>query len=173
MLKVTILVGNPKPQSRTRMIAERLVSACFRPDSYELSVIDLSDHTDTIFTWPSDLMTELTNRVAGSDLVVVASPTYKASYTGLLKAFLDRYPANGLHGVIAIPLLTGADLSHFMAPRTSLVPVLLELGAATPFGSFYFVTSKMDQVDSFVAEASERIGGAIDSISKLKSFRRT
>lgn len=41
----------------------------------------------------------LNARVAESDLAVFASPTYNATFTGLLKAFLDRYrPVNVLAG---------------------------------------------------------------------------
>src|ERR1700712_239659 len=104
-LKVTIIVGNPKPKSRTLKVAETLVEKLLVPGSYELQVIDLAEHTDQIFLWPSDEMAGLNARVADSDLAVFASPTYKATYTGLLKAFLDRFPAGGLAGVTAIPIL--------------------------------------------------------------------
>ena len=36
-------------------------------------------------------MADLVARVGEADLVVVASPTYKGTYTGLLKLFLDRF----------------------------------------------------------------------------------
>lgn len=45
--------------------------------------------------------------------VVVAAPTYRAAYTGLLKAFLDRYPSNGL-SVTAFAVMTGASATHSM-----------------------------------------------------------
>ncbi|MEV8610856.1 NAD(P)H-dependent oxidoreductase [Amycolatopsis sp. NPDC051373] len=67
------------------------------------------DHSAEIFAWPSEVMSALTERVAGSDLVVIASPTYKATYTGLVKAFLDRYAAGALAGVTAIPVMTGGS----------------------------------------------------------------
>lgn len=82
----------------------------------DFQVIDLAVHTHEIFAWPSDTMAALNERVAGSNLVIFASPTYKASYTGLLRAFFDRHPANGLEDVVALALMTGADLGHSMAP---------------------------------------------------------
>ena len=113
-LKVTIVVGNPKPASRTRKVAELLVEKLLAPGAYSLEVIDLADHTAEIFAWPSEEMAGLNASVAESDLVVFASPTYKATYTGLLKAFLDRYPANGLAG---IPARTSA--TRWVRPTTS------------------------------------------------------
>jgi Predicted flavoprotein len=153
-LKATIVVGNPKPKSRTLKVAETLVEKLLAPGSYDLEVIDLADHTAEIFAWPSDRMAALNARVAESDLAVFASPTYKASYTGLLKAFLDRYPANGLSGVTAIPVHTGGDLSHAMGPTVNLAPLLVELGAVVPGRGFYFVAGQMDHLDEIVEQAA-------------------
>src|ERR1700755_1925287 len=99
-VKVSVVVGNPKPQSRTLKVATTLVEHLLAPGSYDLTVIDLAEHEGEIFSWPSEKLAALNAQVAESDLVVFASPTYKATYTGLLKAFLDRYPANGLAGVV-------------------------------------------------------------------------
>ncbi|HBS74997.1 MAG: NADPH-dependent FMN reductase [Microbacterium sp.] len=153
-LKVMVVVGNPKPASRTRKVAELLVSHLLSPGSYELEVIDLADHVDEIFAWPSEKMSALNTQVAESDLVAFASPTYKATYTGLLKAFLDRYPANGLAGVTAIPVHTGADFTHAMGPTFTLSPLLVELGATVPGRGFYLALSQMDKLDEVVANAA-------------------
>jgi len=152
MLKVTILVGNPKPQSRTLRVAETLLDRLLEPGSYEARVIDLAEHAAHIFEWPSPDMAELNQAVADSDLVIVASPTYKATYTGLLKGFLDRYAANSLRGVTAIPVMTGADLGHSMAPDVNLRPLLVELGASVPSKSFFFVTGHMERMEELVEE---------------------
>jgi len=163
MLKVSIVVGNPKPASRTRRVAELLVQKLLEPDTYRCEVIDLADHTDEILVWPSEKMARLNESVAASDLVIVASPTYKATYTGLLKAFLDRYPANGLAGVTAIPVHTGADFSHAMGPSYTLAPLLTELGAAVPGRGFYLSLSVMDHleevVDAAVADYFRNLSG--------------
>jgi FMN reductase len=153
-LKVTVVVGNPKPQSRTLKVAETLVEKLLLPGSYELEVIDLAVHTDEIFAWPSERMATLNAQVAESDLAVFASPTYKATYTGLLKAFLDRYPANGLAGVTAIPVHTGGDLTHAMGPTVNLAPLLVELGATVPGRGFYFVAGQMDHLEEIVETAA-------------------
>ena len=147
MIKVTVLVGNPKANSRTLRVATALADKVLTPGSYDLTVIDLAMHTAEIFAWPSATLTSLTGDVAASDLVIVASPTYKATYTGLLKSFLDRYPANGLRGTVAIPVMTGSDLTHSMGADTGLRPLLVELGASVPTRSLYFLASQMDHLD--------------------------
>jgi FMN reductase len=166
-LKATIVVGNPKPKSRTLEVAKSLVEKLLVPGSYVLEIIDLADHTAEIFAWPSDEMAVLNARVAASDFVVFASPTYKATYTGLLKAFLDRYPTNGLSGVTAIPVHTGGDLTHAMGPSVSLAPLLVELGAVVPGRGFYFVSSHMDHVDEITEQAAAEYAANLNRIANI------
>jgi FMN reductase len=166
-VRVAVVVGNPKPQSRTLKVATTLVEHLLDPGSYELTVIDLADHQSEIFSWPSEKMASLNALVAESDLVVFASPTYKATYTGLLKAFLDRYPANGLAGVVALPVLTGADLTHSMGPTVNLAPLLAELGAVVPGRGFYFVSSSMDRLDELVDAAAAEYRANLGRVAAL------
>ncbi|TPI57359.1 NAD(P)H-dependent oxidoreductase [Mesorhizobium sp. B3-1-3] len=167
MLKVSVVVGNPKPRSRTAKIAESFARQLVGPSDDLLRIIDLADHVDEIFLWPAERMQELNQHVAESQLVIFCSPTYKASYTGLLKAFLDRYPANGLRGVTALALMTGADMGHSMAPTVNLVPLLLELGATVPVRGIYFNTSQMDQVDDMIRGNVELVRESLNLVGRL------
>lgn len=154
-LKLSVVVGNPKPKSRTLKIATALTEKLFGVASQDVDIIDLADYRNDILAWPSETMDTLNARVAASDLVIFASPTYKATYTGLLKLFLDRYPANGLSGVTAIPLLTGADQTHSMGPTVNLLPLLVELGAVVPGRGLYFITEQIDRMDEVLQTAAD------------------
>ncbi|KAA9108532.1 NAD(P)H-dependent oxidoreductase [Microbacterium rhizomatis] len=171
-MTATIVVGNPKPKSRTLKVAETLVEKLLTHGSYDLEIIDLADHTSEIFAWPSERMAALNARVAESDLAVFASPTYKASYTGLLKAFLDRYPANGLAGVTAIPVHTGGDLTHAMGPTVNLAPLLVELGAIVPGRGFYFVAGQMDHLDQIAGQAAAEYASNLARLAGVAAHTR-
>jgi FMN reductase len=67
--------------------------------------------------------------VAEADGVIVATPIYKASYTGVIKALLDLLPQSGLRGKAVLPLATGGTLAHLLAVDYALRPVLSALGA--------------------------------------------
>jgi FMN reductase len=166
-LKLAIVVGNPKPKSRTLKVAETLAEKLFGTASRHAELIDLADYSDEILKWPNAKMDALNARVASSDVVIFASPTYKATFTGLLKVFLDRYPANGLAGVIAIPLLTGADQLHAMGPTVNLAPLLVELGAVVPGRGFYFVTGQMDRLDEIVQAAADGYAKNLQQMTKV------
>jgi FMN reductase len=155
VLKVVIVVGNPKPGSRTRTVAETLVQELLVPDSRELRVIELSEYAEELFSQQSERVAELSAQVASADLAVFASPTYKASYTGLLKAFLDRYGTNGLAGVVAIPVHTGGNLGHSMTATHVLAPLLAELGAVVPGRGFYLAMTDIEQLKPIVRQAAQ------------------
>lgn len=139
-------------------LAERVAEAT---GATKVRTVDLCDHADDLFRWPHDELAALNGAVAASDLVVFGSPTYKAAYTALLKAFLDRYPNNGLLGVTAIPIMTGASAKHSMVIDAALRPVLIELGASLPTRGLYFEMSWMGELDAVVdAWAQENLVGA-------------
>ncbi|MFC0534093.1 NADPH-dependent FMN reductase [Phytohabitans kaempferiae] len=163
-MKISVVVGNPKPQSRTRRIAEVLADAVAEvTGATEHQVFDLADLAASMFQWPSDELDRCTAAVAGSDLVVIASPTFKATYTGLLKAFLDRYPTDGLAGVVAIPVMSGGSPAHSMAPDAYLRPLLVELGASVPTRSLYVTMAQLSELDATVKSWTESNRAALHS----------
>jgi FMN reductase len=102
--------------------------------------------------------------VAAADVLVAASPTYKATYTGLLKAFLDRYGNNGLAGVTAVPLMVGAAPIHALAPELHLRPLLIELGASVPSRGLYVMEQQLEDLGGVVAKWAET---AVPLIAKV------
>ena len=63
---------------------------------------------------------------------MVATPTYKGTYTGLLKVFLDQYGHRELAGTVAVPVAIAASEAHRAAVADSLTTLLGELGARVP-----------------------------------------
>ncbi|WP_144712676.1 NADPH-dependent FMN reductase [Curtobacterium pusillum] len=133
---VTVVAGNPKPASRT-LEAARLVAQAVT-GSPPTTVIDVIDLGPALLGWGDPAVTEAVRAVAASDLVVVASPTFKATYSGVLKLFLDQFATgDGMAGVTAVPLMLGAGPTHHLAPELLLKPVLVELGAVVPVQGLY------------------------------------
>ena len=132
-----VVVGNPKPASRTldaaTKVAERLAG---RPPDLVLDLVELGPG---LLGWGDEGVARAVAQVQQASWVVVASPTYKASYTGLLKLFLDQFAAGSLAGVVAFPLMLGGAWSHALAPEVFLKPVLVELGASCPVSGLYLL----------------------------------
>jgi FMN reductase len=162
---VTVVVGNPKAGSRTRaageLLAERLTSTA--PDH----VIELTELGPRLLGWGDEAVASAVETVQASSLVVFASPTFKATYTGLLKLFLDQFAGRtGLADVVAVPLMLGAGPAHAMAPDLTLKPVLVELGGTCALpGLFLLETSFMD--DPMLPAYAERWGPVARAIMAL------
>lgn len=166
--RIAVVVGNPKPVSRTYeaalTLAERLGGADL--------VVDLAEHTGELFDWSSPTINELVEEVAGSSVVIVASPTYKATYTGLLKVFLDRFPHQGLGGVTAVPLMLGAADTHALAVEHTLRPLLVELGASVPTRGLFVLDSQHADAapyDAWFAAAHEHLPAPSNSTRQAVS----
>ena len=116
----------------------------------EPHVVELAELAGELFAFPSEASDVAVSLVRSSDLLVVASPTYKATYTGLLKAFFDRFGSNALAGVVAVPVMLGGAPIHMLAVDTHLHPLLLELGASCPTRGLFILESELDQLDAVV-----------------------
>jgi FMN reductase len=150
-MKIAVVTGNPKPASRTHGVALAVADAL----GGATLVVDLAEYAPRLFDWSDTELTELTQSVADADIAIFASPTYKATYTGLLKAFLDRYGANGLAGGVGVPVMTGGWPGHLLAVELHLRPVLVELGATVPSRGLYVTEPELAAVDKAVGTWAE------------------
>lgn len=161
-MSVTVLAGNPKPRSRTLLAAQRVARELTgsEPDT----TIDLTAYGPALLDLSSPAVAEAVSRVQASRLLVVASPTYKSTYTGLLKLFLDRFGTGSLAGVTAVPLMLGAHWKHALAPEAFLKPVLAELGASCPTGALFLLDTEWDApgaLDGWLDTARRQLAAAI------------
>ena len=158
-MRIAVVTGNPKPASRTQNVALAVASAlaaASEPEELPAPlVIDLAEHASSLFDWSDAELTRLTAEVADADIAIFASPTYKAAYTGMLKAFLDRYGSNGLAGTVAVPVMTGGWPGHLLAVEVHLRPVLVELGATVPARGLYVTEPEFGNLDAAVAKWAE------------------
>ena len=179
-MRIAVVTGNPKPASRTHgvalAVADVLAAELPRPAAPAEAparqvvpaavplvpaepsahlVVDLAEHAPSLFDWSAAELSRLTAEVAAADVAIFASPTYKAAYTGMLKAFLDRYGNNGLAGVVAVPVMTGGWPGHLLAVEVHLRPVLVELGATIPSRGLYVTEPEFATLDAAIAKWAE------------------
>lgn len=155
-MHVIALIGNPNPGGRTTTVAQAVAGAITAgAEGSTVETVELAEIAAHLFEWGNDDVKALTERVAGADVIVAACPTYKATFTGLLKAFLDNYGNDGLAGCKAVPVMVGAAPNHALAPEVHLRPLLVELGASVPSRGLYVLESQMDELDQVVGGWAE------------------
>jgi FMN reductase len=122
------------------------------------AVIELAELGPALLGWGDPAVDAAKRAVAGADLVVFASPTYKATYTGLLKLFLDQFAAGELHGTTAVALMLGGSPYHALAGELTLKPVLSEIGCSCPTPALFLLDSAWEagpELDAWVERARE------------------
>jgi FMN reductase len=151
-MSMAVVVGNPKANSRTLRVAQGVADALSTrlDDTSDRLVIDLADVATELFEPESQRVNDLLSAAAASQILIVASPTYKATYTGLLKSFFDRYGSNALHATVAVGVMTGAAPIHALAVEVHLRPLLVELGAATPTRGLYITEQQFDNLEAAI-----------------------
>jgi FMN reductase len=154
-LRITTVVGNPRIGSRTRLAADAVAAsiaelARAQGRTVDSQVIELADLMGELFAFPSERSDAAVAQARASDVLVVASPTYKATYTGLLKAFFDRFGSGALAGVVAVPVMLGGAPIHMLAVDTHLTPLLQEIGASCPTRGLFILESELEQLGDVV-----------------------
>ncbi|MEV7063485.1 NAD(P)H-dependent oxidoreductase [Streptomyces collinus] len=166
-MKAVAVIGNPKTGSRTRDAAERLAAAL----GLDCELLEVAELGAGLLAWGDPDVTAAVERVRSADVVIAASPTYKGTYTGLLKLFLDQFPtATGLAGQVALPLMLGAGPAHALAPELTLKPVLVELGATCPAQGLYQLDSTYTTDDSLARWAGQWSRTVLDA-AKTRTAR--
>jgi FMN reductase len=130
-MNIVGLLGSPSVASRSAALLQlaqtRLQGVATQ--LHTLSLRDLPAEALVQAQFDHPLLQQALHEVAQAQVVLVATPIYKAAYSGLLKAFLDLLPQDGLRDKTVLPLATGGSIAHLLALDYALKPVLSALGA--------------------------------------------
>jgi len=154
-MNVVVVVGNPRTGSRTRhaaeLVAQRLTASA---PSRTIELAELGPH---LLGFGDPTVDAAKQAVLEADLVVFASPTFKATYSGLLKLFLDQFAAGELSNKPAVALMLGATPNHALAAELTLKPVLSEIGCSCPAPALFLLEqtwAASPELDAWLARAA-------------------
>ncbi|GAA2352970.1 NAD(P)H-dependent oxidoreductase [Dactylosporangium salmoneum] len=156
---LVVLSGNPRPHSRTLHLAEEVGAALAerlaQPVPHTIDVAALG----TRLLQPGDgVVLDAIGRLQRASLLVVATPTYKGTYTGVLKVLLDQLPADGLKGVAAVTVVTAGVRPQAEATERHLRELLAELGAVPVHPGLAVVESELANAGTAAADYVHTIG---------------
>jgi len=159
---IVAVTGNPRPASRTHTLARTLAGELARALATDPPAdVDLAEIGAGVLEPGDERAQAATAVVLASDLLVLASPTYKATYSGLLKAFLDRLGTGALAGKAAVPILLGGAPNHHLAIDVHFTPLLYELGARVPVRGLFVLESEVPRFSSAAAVWAQANAGAL------------
>ena len=129
-MSVVALAGSPSAPSRStallRLALSRFDEGVART---EIALRDLPPAALLRADVDDPAIRRAREQLAAARVVVIATPIYKASYSGLLKTFLDLLAQDALRGKTVLALGTGGSAAHLLALDYALKPVLAALGA--------------------------------------------
>lgn len=130
-MSVLLIAGSPSEHSRSAALLDAVAKRLGLRQALidRLRIRDLSPQALLLADTTHKSVQHALAQIESARAVVVATPVYKAAYSGVLKVFLDLLPQNGLQGKAVLPLATGGSPHHMLALDYALRPVLQSLGA--------------------------------------------
>jgi FMN reductase len=171
-----ITAGITQPSS-TRLLADRLTEATVRalaPREVVVEVVDVRDvaHdvTNNVLTgFASPELQVRLDAIAEADAVVVATPVYAASYSGLFKMLVDVLPKDALRDTPVLLGATGGTARHSLAIDHALRPHFAHLGALVAPVAVFAASEDWGSVDA--GRLGERIARAGSAFASLVEGR--
>jgi FMN reductase len=172
-MQIAIVLGQASPPGRLSRAAAMLAAEIRKVRSeIAIATIDLS----AVALEPCDgrrleSYTEQTrdavDAVVRSCAVVLCSPVYRASFSGVLKNVLDLLPVDALRDKAVAIVAMGASDHHFLAVDSQLRCVLSWFGALPLPTSLYLTSADFTNEGQPSADASDAIRGLGGSLVDL------
>lgn len=163
-MTVLLIAGSPSPRSRSaallQAVGERLLRGGARVNT--IHIRDLSPQALLLADTSNTTVAAAVEQVALADVLVVATPVYKAAYSGVLKVFLDLLPQTALKGKTVLPIATGGSPHHMLALDYALRPVLQSLSARHILPGIYATDSQVTWTPEGAHHVDDDIAARLD-----------
>ena len=168
--RIAVITAGITEPSSTRLLADRLaqatVDALGGPAAASVDVIDVRDiaHdvTNNVLTgFASPALQERLDTIADADALIVSTPIYTASYSGLFKMLIDVLPKDSLRDKPVLLGATGGTARHSLAIDHGLRPLFAYLGALVSPVAVFAASEDWGSTEAGrLGERIERAGGA-------------
>jgi len=165
--RIAVISAGLSNPSSTRMLADRLVAATAKQLSerdieIEVDVFELRDYahdiTNNLLTgFAPPAFESVINAVVSADALIVVTPIFSTSYSGLFKSFIDVLDPDALTGK---PVLIGANAGtarHSLAIDYAIRPLFTYLHAEPVSTGVFAASSDWGAGADNVAPLAERV----------------
>lgn len=170
MSNIVIISGSPSQPSRSFAISNYLEKILVSGGK-QVSTITVRDlpAEDLLFAnFNSPEIKQAQSLVEQAQGIIIVSPVYKASYPGLLKAFIDLIPEKGLVNKVVLPVATGGTIAHLLSLEYAFKPLFSVLGSQEIINGVFIVDSDIssykDQLTYADAAIEQRLKTALNDL---------
>lgn len=150
MHDILAIAGSPSVSSRSSSILSHskglLEAQGLQVETFTMQDIKPEDLVFANFESPE--LQRLVSLLAAAKGVMIATPVYKATYTGVLKALLDLLPQYAFLDKVIFPIATGGTITHLLSLEYSMKPLFAVLGATHIMRGVFIVDSEMQRLDN-------------------------
>jgi FMN reductase len=169
-MSVLLLAGSPSERSRSVALLDEAGARLTRRGAQvdRILIRDLSPQALLLADLGHPSIRHVVEQVARAEVLVIATPVYKAAYSGVLKVFLDLLGQSALQGKTVLPLATGGSANHMLALDYALRPVLQSLGARHILSGIYATEAQIAHTElggyQLNHEISTRLDEAVNTL---------
>ncbi|MFB7651897.1 MULTISPECIES: FMN reductase [unclassified Streptomyces] len=174
-MKLVVVSAGLSVPSSTRLLADRLAAATAGQTSAEVQVIELRDLAVEIahtFTngFPAPPLADAFAAVAEADGLIVVTPVFSASYSGLFKSFFDALSVTDEDALAGKPVLigaTGGTARHSLVLDHALRPLFAYLKAVVVPTGVYAASEDWgaEGLDGRIARAAGELAALMTGLS--------
>ena len=133
-MKLVVVSAGLSVPSSTRLLADRLAAATALHTPADVQVVELRDLAVEIAHnltngFPGGKLAAALDAVTGADGLIVVTPVFSASYSGLFKSFFDVLDKDALAGKPVLVAATGGTARHSLVLEHALRPLFAYLRA--------------------------------------------
>ncbi|GAB6985479.1 FMN reductase [Nocardioides pyridinolyticus] len=178
--KIAVISAGLSVPSSTRLLADRLASATVAAlhEPVEVDVVELrplahplADHLLTGF--PTGELADAIETVRRADALIVVTPVFSASYSGLFKTFFDVLAPETLAGVPVLIAATAGTARHSLVLEHALRPLFSYLRAVVVPTAVFAASEDFGDVglDARIDRAAGELAALLSGVAREK--RRT
>jgi FMN reductase len=165
-LKILGVSGSVNRPSRTTALVREVLGRFANDSRLETDLIELAEAAPPLFAALTrnqlqGRAAEIVRAVEQADLLVVATPVYRASYTGALKHLFDLVHHEHFAGKPVLLAATGGTPLHGLVTEHQLRPLLGFLNALTLPTTLYAVEQDFTDYQLTSEKISNRIARAV------------
>lgn len=169
-MSILLVAGSPSARSRSATLLDAVQQRLQRhgAEVERLQLRELSPQALLLADAAHRSIAAAADQVARARAIVIATPVYKAAYSGVLKVFLDVLPQTAFKGKVVLPLATGGSPHHMLALDYALRPVLQSLSARHILPGVYAtdaqVTLTPEDAHQLAPELADRLDEAVATL---------
>lgn len=170
-MQIAVLIGSAAPPGRTHavasVLAERLTSRGSAAPVIDLREIAFEPADGRPLDAHDATIRDAVATLHGAAAVVVVSPVYRATYTGVLKNFLDIVPLDALRDRPIGLAVVGASPHHYLGVDLGLRAVWAWFGALAAPTSVYVTGTDFDDRKQLHAGAAAQLDGLAETVVSM------